>query len=232
MYIYFDCYSCESILKYQKKKKHAMLLAGVFMNGGNYGLPVVLFAIGDDGFVYAMMIMVIMSVYMNTIGLYIAASGADENVSKKEAFIKTIKIPIIPAIVLGAMTRMLDIGLPVSIENTVSFLADAAIPLIMIVLGIQLSTIAFRSISFKSVSSLVFLRLFVSPLLAIGIIYLMGLNGTLLASVVIIIAAMPTAANTTMFSVKYNVEPDLVSSTTLISTLLSLITLPIWFQFI
>ncbi|SHG07304.1 hypothetical protein SAMN05216225_101460 [Ornithinibacillus halophilus] len=229
---YFLILILAKIFKYNKKRKHAMLLAGVFMNGGNYGLPVVLFALGEESFVYAMMIMVIMSIYMNTIGLYIAASGTDEDVPKREALKKTIKMPIIPAIFVGILFQLFNVKLPGSIEDTVSFLSDAAIPLIMIVLGIQLSTIAIRKIAVKPVVLLVVIRLIVSPILAILFVYLFGLNDTVLASVLIIIAAMPTAANTTMFSVKYRVEPELVSSTTLITTVLSLITLPVWFLFV
>lgn len=220
------------ILKVGRKKKYAMLLAGLFMNGGNYGIPVVLFTLGNEGFVYAMMVMVVMSIYMNTIGLFIAASGANEGVSKKKVFLKTIKMPIISAIILGILFRVFNTQLPGTVVGTISFMADAAIPLIMIVLGIQLSYITFRNIEYPAVVSLVIFRLILSPGLAVGINYLLGLNGTILGSVIILVAAMPTAANTTMFSVNYNVEPDLVSSTTLISTMLSLVTLPIWFYFL
>jgi malate permease and related proteins len=60
----------------------------------------------------------------------------------------------------------------------------------------------------------------------------MGIEDTILASVIIIVSAMHTAANTTMFSIAFDVEPDLVASTAFVSTLLSVITLPIWFHFL
>ncbi|MEN2769028.1 hypothetical protein ABC228_17785 [Ornithinibacillus sp. 16A2E] len=66
-------------------------------------------------------------------------------------------------------------------------------------------------------------------LLAFEIVYLMGIEDTILASVIIIVSEMLTASNTTMFSVAFDVEPDLVASTVFVSTLLSVITLPIWF---
>jgi hypothetical protein len=227
--MYFLISILAEALKFGRKKKYAMLLAGLFMNGGNYGIPVVLFTLGNEGFIYAMMVMVIMSIYMNTIGLFIAASGAKEGMSKKKVLLKTIKMPIISAIVLGVLFRIFDITLPGTVVDTISFMADAAIPLIMIVLGIQLSYITFRNIEYRAVISLVVCRLILSPMLALAINYLLGLNGTTLGAVLVLVAAMPTAANTTIFSVSYNVEPELVSSTTLISTILSLVTLPIWF---
>jgi predicted permease len=49
----------------------------------------------------------------------------------------------------------------------------------------------------------------------------------MLAKILIILAAMPTAANTTMFSLQFDTEPDLVSYSTLVTTLLSIVTIPL-----
>ncbi|WP_096190380.1 AEC family transporter [Evansella halocellulosilytica] len=221
-----------NMLKYSQKRKHAMLLAGVFMNGGNYGVPVALFALGEEGFMYALMIMVVMSILMNSLGLYIAASGANEYTPKKESLMKVLKMPILISVIIGIIFQAFSIKIPYQIEETIVFLADAAIPIIMITLGIQLSTIIFKRIPIKPVGAIVFIRLVLSPIITLGLVHAIGINGTVLGTVLVIIAAMPTAANTTMFSVQYGVEPDFVSSTTFISTVLSLITLPIWFYFL
>lgn len=215
--------------KLDKKNKHAMLLAGVFMNGGNYGVPVALFAFGEEGFMYALMTMIVLSIWMNSFGLYWAASGASEQISKKRAIKRVMKMPIMFGVIIGVLFQLIQIRLPVQLEKTITLLSDAAIPCIMIVLGIQLSTIAFREISFKLVGAIVFIRLMISPLIMLGLVYLVGIEGSLLGNVLVIISAMPTAANTTMFAVQFDIIPDLVSATTLISTILSLISLPFWF---
>ncbi|WP_338035522.1 AEC family transporter [Halalkalibacter alkaliphilus] len=215
-----------------RKRKHAMVLSGLFMNGGNYGVPVVLFALGQDGYVYALMIMVMMDLVMNTFGVYIAASGGDDHVSFKSSLIKTIKMPVLLASFLGIFFQVAGVPLPYLLIDTMTLLSQAAIPLIMIVLGIQLSTIKAKKMEWTPVGLVAGLRLLISPLFMIGIISLMGLLGTMLGTVLLIISAMPSAANTTMFSLQFNVDPDFVSLLTLLTTTLSLITLPLLFLFL
>ncbi len=215
-------------LQVEKKRKHAMLLSGVFLNGGNLGVPVVLFTIGEEGFIYALMIMVVMDLLMNSLGIYIAASGGDGAITKKESLIRTVKVPILWASIVGILLNQLAIPLPVQVEDMIVLLADAAIPLVMIVLGLQLATIKIRSIEFRPVGIMVLLRLVISPLIAFAIVSLMGIGDTVLGTVLVLIAAMPSAANTTIFSVQFHVDPDFVSATTLLSTIVSLFTLPIW----
>ncbi|MCL7749508.1 AEC family transporter [Halalkalibacter sp. MEB205] len=209
-----------------------MVLSGLFMNGGNYGVPVVLFALGQDGYVYALMIMVMMDLVMNTFGVYIAASGGDDHVSFKSSLIKTIKMPVLLASFLGIFFQVAGVPLPYLLIDTMTLLSQAAIPLIMIVLGIQLSTIKAKKMEWTPVGLVAGLRLLISPLFMIGIISLMGLLGTMLGTVLLIISAMPSAANTTMFSLQFNVDPDFVSLLTLLTTTLSLITLPLLFLFL
>ncbi|WLD94414.1 AEC family transporter [Alkalihalobacillus sp. AL-G] len=221
-----------NLLKFDKKRKHAMLLAGVFMNSGNYGVPVALFAIGEQGFNYALMFMVVMSVLMNSLGLYLAASGANKNISKKQSLVTVLKMPILPSVILGMILQLMNVTIPAPVEDTIDFISDAAIPVIMIVLGIQLSKIKFRGIPFKSVGFTVLFRLLLSPIITIGIVYMLGIDHTVLGTTMVLLAAMPTAANTTIFAVQFEVEPNFVSSTTLIGTVLSIVTLPIWFFFL
>lgn len=212
-----------------KQRTHAMLLAGLFMNGGNYGVPVVLFTFGQEGFVYALMVMVVMGMLMNSLGLYIAASGANENISKKAAILKTIKMPLLPATLAGMLFQIIGLELPEQVIETIELLSNAAIPLIMIVLGVQLSTIVVRKIEWGYVGFIVFTRLVLSPLLTLIIVNIVGLNSSVLGDVLVLIAAMPSAANTTIFSVRFHVDPNFVSSATFIGTVLSIVTLPIWF---
>ena len=81
--------------------------------------------------------------------------------------------------------------------------------------------VAYRYVAWVSV-----IRMAVSPLLAALIVSFLPIS-TLLKQVLIIQAAMPAAANTTMFAIQFGTEPDLVSFTTLITTLLSVATIPV-----
>jgi len=96
----------------------------------------------------------------------------------------------------------------------------------MMVLGLQLAEIKVSRLSLEKAGLAIILRLLVSPLIAWGIVALLPVSG-LLSKVMIIEAAMPSAAITTMYALQYDSEPDMVSSITFITTVLSLITLSV-----
>ena len=108
----------------------------------------------------------------------------------------------------------------------ISLVADASIPTVMLVLGMQLAAISRKRVAYRYVSVVTVIRMVLSPLIAAGILYFMPVSD-LLKAVIILQAAMPAAANTTMFALQFGTEPDLVSFTTFITTLISIITIPI-----
>lgn len=212
--------------KLQQPKVSAMVLSGVFMNSGNYGAPIILFAFGSVGFDYAVIMMVIQSLLMNTIGLYYAAKGSKEANNIKQSLMKVVKMPVIYGAALGLIFQVSGFIVPNPIIQSVELVADAAIPTVMLVLGMQLATLNKENMKIADVISIVFMRVLVSPAIAFLIVSVFSIEG-LLAKVLILSSAMPTAANTTMFALQFDTEPDYVSSSTFITTILSIITVPI-----
>ncbi len=212
--------------KATKQQLSAMMLGGAFMNSGNYGAPIVLFALGKIGFDYAVIMMVFQSFLMNTIGLFFASLGGEDEASIKESFQKVIRMPVIHGAIAGIILQLLSIHIPKPFMEAISLIADASIPTVMLVLGMQLAVIANKRVAYRFVSWVTFIRMVISPIIAIFIVSFLPIS-TLLKDVLIIQAAMPAAANTTMFAIQFGTEPDLVSFTTLITTLLSIITIPI-----
>ncbi|MBM7552098.1 AEC family transporter [Thalassobacillus pellis] len=210
-----------------KSKSSALMLASVFMNSGNYGVPIILFAYGEAGADFAIIMMVIQSLLMNTVGLYYAAKGSSTaDYSVKDSLIKIGKMPINYAVILGLSTQFIDIKLPEFLMQAVNMVADATIPTIMLVLGMQLATLTRSVVNWKEVSTIFSIRLVVSPILAFLLTMMLDLNA-MLSSILIVLAAMPTAANTTMYSLQFDTEPQLVSYSTFVTTLASLVTVPI-----
>lgn len=212
--------------KATKQQMSAMMLGGAFMNSGNYGAPIVLFALGKVGFDYAVIMMVFQSFLMNTIGLFFASLGGEEEASIKDSFRKVIRMPVIHGATAGIILQLLSVTIPKSFMEATSLIADASIPTVMLVLGMQLAVIANKRVAYRYVTWVTLIRMIVSPVLAIIIVSFMPIS-TLLKDVLIIQAAMPAAANTTMFAIQFGTEPDLVSFTTLITTILSIVTIPI-----
>ncbi|MGM9924457.1 MAG: AEC family transporter [Bacillus sp. (in: firmicutes)] len=212
--------------KATKQQMSAMMLGGAFMNSGNYGAPIVLFALGKIGFDYAVIMMVFQSFLMNTIGLFFASLGGEEEATVKGSFKKVVRMPVIHGALAGIILQLLPVNIPAAFMEAVSLIADASIPTVMLVLGMQLAVIANKRVAYRYVTWVTLIRMFLSPLIAIIIVYFMPIS-SLLKSVLIIQASMPAAANTTMFAIQFGTEPDLVSFTTLITTLLSIVTIPI-----
>ncbi|MCK0471859.1 AEC family transporter [Halalkalibacter sp. APA_J-10(15)] len=214
------------IMKSSESQVSAMVLTGVFMNSGNYGVPIILFAYGTVGFDYAVIMMVIQSFLMSTIGLYYAARGSREGNTMKQAFIKVIRMPLIYGALLGLACQLMQLNIPIQLYQSIDMIADATIPTIMIVLGMQLALIKRKQVAMKELSFIIVMRTIISPVVAYGIILLLPIDQPL-ASILIVLAAMPSAANTTMFALQFDTEPDLVSFSTLVTTVLSIVTVPI-----
>ncbi|MEK4713906.1 AEC family transporter [Sporosarcina sp. FSL K6-5500] len=213
-------------MKATRSELSAMILGGVFMNSGNYGAPVVLFAFGAVGFDYAVIMMVFQSLLMNTVGIFFAAMGGEEKSTLRQSAQRVIRMPLMYAAFLGIGLQLVSVPIPNAVMDAVSLIADASIPTVMLVLGMQLAAISRKRVAYRYVSAVSIIRMVASPLIAVGILYFMPVND-LLKAVVIVQASMPAAANTTMLALQFGTEPDLVSFTTFFTTLISIITIPV-----
>lgn len=214
------------IMKTTRPQYAAIILGAVFPNSGNYGAPVVLFALGAIGFDYAVVIMVLHGLIINTFGIFFASLGGEEKATWKQSVHKVIRMPVIYTAVAGIVLQLTSITIPQVIMEGISLVADASIPTVMLVLGMQLAVISRKKVAYRFVSAVTVIRMVVSPLLAVVIVYFMPLND-LIKTVFIIQAAMPTAANTTLLALQFGTEPDLVSFTTFVTTLISIISIPL-----
>jgi predicted permease len=224
-------YLIASIRKYSTVETCGMILASAFMNNGNYGTPVVLLLFGAAGLDYAIVLMVIQSLAMCTVGVYYAAKGSPEGDGIRSAIRAVQRMPMVYGALLGSAFQLLHIPLGSSVAQAVDLVADAAIPTIMIVLGMQLAKISVRNLAAAKISVSLLLRLGISPLIAYGFTLFLPVD-EMMKQIMIIMAAMPTAANTTMYALQFNTEPEFVSSATLVSTSLSLATLPVIFMMV
>lgn len=214
------------VMKASQSERSAMLLGGVFMNSGNYGAPVVLFAFDVIAFDYAIILMVFQSLLMNTFGVFFASIGGDEKATLKQSLMSAARMPVTYAAFAGIAFQLLSITIPNTLMEGISLIADASIPTVMLVLGMQLAVITRKKVAYRYVTAVTFIRMIASPIVAIIILFFLPVSD-LLKAVMILQAAMPAAANTTMFALQFGTEPDLVSFTTFITTIISLFTIPV-----
>ena len=207
---------------------NGLILATGFMNSGNYGAPVILFAFGELGFAYSISFVVLQTIFMNSFGVYYAAKG---NTGIKDAFKTVLTIPSIYAFLLAVLWKKFHIPMGESFYQVIDLVANATIPTVMLVLGMQLSQIKITKLDWEKISIGMFLRLFLSPVIAWIITLGMPLD-PLMEKVLIVTAAMPSAATMTMLSLQFDTEPELVSSITLFTTVLSAFTLTLLLTFV
>ena len=198
----------------------ALMLVVMFSNGGNYGLPVALFAFGGQALAFASVYFVSSSLLTYTGGVFLAASGRRSVV---QALWGITRVPTIYAVGAAALVLWFHVPLPEAVLRPVTLLSDAALPLMILVLGMQLER-ANRPERFSVVATAVVLSLLVTPALGWTLGRLLGLEGAAFQAGVIQ-ASMPAAVVTTILALQYEVAPNLVTSVVIISTLLSPFTL-------
>ena len=208
---------------YDASMESGLILSTAFMNSGNYGAPIILFAFGEAGFVYSVSFLVLQAIIMNFFGVYYAARGKS---GLRMAIVSVLKMPPTYAVIVALIMNLGSIKMPGNLMSSVELLANASIPMVMVVLGMQLAGISIKNMDWSKVSYASIVRLIASPAIAFVLTLFLPMSD-LMASVLIVSAAMPSAATTTIYAVQFDSKPDLVSSITLMTTLLSVITIPI-----
>jgi len=198
----------------------AFLLVVMFSNGGNYGLPVVLFAFGTDALSHATVYFVTSSILTYTLGVFLAAAGRR---SVSQALIGITKIPAIYGIAAAMIVIAAGITLPMALMRPIGMLSDAALPTMVLVLGMQLERARVPERP-SLVAVAVVLSLIAAPFVALGLAALLGLSGPARQAGVIL-ASMPVAVVTTILALEFEISPAFVTSAVFVSTLLSPLTL-------
>jgi predicted permease len=196
------------------------LLVAMFSNNGNYGLPVTLFAFGKDAMAQATVYFVTMAVLTYTVGILLAEMGRR---SITRALSAILGVPAIYGVAAAALVVATHTALPVFVTRPVSLLADAAVPMMLLVLGMQLERAGMPDRP-ALVAVSVCLSLLGSPVLGFLIANALGLTGPARQAAVIQ-ASMPAAVITTILAVEFDVAPNFVTAVVFFSTLLSPFTL-------
>ena len=197
-----------------------MLLTVAFGNTGNYGLPLVAFAFGENALAHATIFFVTSSILFNTAGVLVASLG---HLDLKQAAQGLVRVPTMYAVLLAALVNYFAVPLPTPVERTINLAADAAIPLMLVLLGVELSRVQWAA-NARTVGVSAGMRLVLGPLVALLLALPFGLSGAARQGS-ILEGAMPAAVTTTVLATEYQLDSSLVTGIVFISTLLSPLTL-------
>jgi predicted permease len=208
------------LLRHPRSMQSAFMLATVFPNAGNMGLPVLMLAFGDAGLAIGIVVFVTHASLGWSLGLFLASRS---QLNWVEALKQVAKIPTLYALLAGLSIMVLKIDVPSIIAEPTRLLGQAAIPTMLVVLGLQMANgVNFHD--WPSITIALVLRLAVAAPIAYGITLLLGIEGVA-QQAVIIIGAMPAAVFTTVLATEFHAKPQFVTATVVSSTLVSLVTL-------
>ncbi len=209
------------LLNLEKDEATALKNSISLMNSGNYGLPVsqLVFSSNPLGVSVQIIVLVVQNLLTFTYGLYNLISTSK---TIFELIKDLLKLPIIHALIIAMLFKVFDAPIPTFLLVPIEQLAGGFAALALILLGAQLESIKIRSFQ-KVIPWSLFGRLIIGPVVALILIYTLGIDGVIAQSL-LIASAFPTSRNTATLALEYDVEPELHAQIVLYSTLLSSIT--------
>lgn len=207
-------------------RKRVLRFATVFSNAGYMAIPLQQAIIGDEGVFYCSAYIIVFNILLWTYGV-VNMTG-----NKKELSVRKILVnPGIIAVLLGLLVFLLPIPVPPLVRDGIQHLANLNTPVPMLIIGYYLAQTDFRrALQDKQEYLCILLRLIVTPLIALALLLLCGVHGTVLVALMICIST-PVATACSMFAARYDLHPLLSVNLVSMSTLFSVITLPVMITF-
>ena len=205
-----------AVLRATRLRMTSYLPAVIFPLTGSMGLPVCLFAFGEEGLAFALVFFAFGAIGTFTVGATIAAGSVSLG--------RIARSPVFYAVILAVGLEIAHVDLPRWAFNTADLLGGIVIPSQLVALGLALSRLRVTSLGRSA--ALAMLRLGVGALVGWAVAEAFSL-GPVASAVVILQSAMPVAVSSYLFAQMYNREPEEVAGMVLVSTLLSFVTLPL-----
>lgn len=210
-----------AVLKLGGYNMRTYLAPLIFGNTGNLGLPLALFAFGDEGLGFAVVVFAVMAIGSFTFGLWLVSGGG--------SLLKVLKEPIVGATVLGAIFLWQGWETPRFLTNTLELLGQVAIPVMLITLGVAVARLKPGAVGRAVWMSALKVVICVAAAWAVGLGF--GLTGVAFGVLVVQIAT-PVAVTSYLLAVKYGADADAVAGLVVVSTLMSVGTLPLILAFV
>lgn len=198
----------------------AVMIVAMFVNGGNYGFTLLQLRYDTDGLARGVVYYVISTIMVYTVGVFIASLG---RTTWRGSLKRMTRLPAVYAAVLGLAVYSLNIPIPSPILKGISIAGAGAIPVMLIVLGMQIADLKPGE-STLFVWPTVALRLLGGPLVGVAVAGLLGLQG-LSRSSMIIEASMPSAVICLILASEFGLPISPVTRIVVFSTLISPLTI-------
>ena len=213
---------------FEEHQKKVLQYCTIVSNGGFLGNPVAEGVYGELGLLYASIFLIPMRVVMWSAGTsYFISGGTD----KKKVLRNILTHPCLVAVYLGMFLMFTQIHVPEVLASSVRSIGNCNSAVTMFIIGTILADVDVRTIINKTTAGFGIFRLVLLPGAALALSRLLGLD-SVAAGVAVIMTGMPAGATAAIFAARYGSDAEFATKCVVLSTLLSMITIPVWWAVI
>lgn len=211
-------------VRVKKQERGTYLFMSMFANVGFMGYPVITTIFGDGAMIYAVIFNVVFNILVYSVGILFISSGKGEFRFNPKLLINVSFISAIVSIIMF----FARIRLPQVVMTSFGYLGNLTTPVAMLILGATIASMPVKEL-FDEWRIYVFtvFRLAVIPLAMMVLFKIIPMASSLVAGIMIVMAAMPVATNCTMLSIEYGGDTRLAAKGIFFSTVLSVVTIPL-----
>jgi len=215
------------VLKLNKKKNAVFITTFTFNNSMFIGLPIISIIFGHDGLPYLFTFYLVTISLFWSLGAYTLCDASDTG--EKSFSTKKIFSPGLIGVIIGCFLAGMNLHLPTILETSLTYLGDMCVPLSLLVIGSNLARSTAKGLQKITVDQIIIMlgKFLIHPLLIWSAFTLFGITGFPL-KVFILAASLPCHAQTAIMAEYYDLEGEYASNLVSLSTLISLVTIPIY----
>lgn len=208
------------------KRRRLENFAASFCNAGFIGIPLAQAIIGEEGVFYIAASVALLNLFQWTYGVYIMADRKDAISARTIA-----KNPVVIAIVIGVVLFVSRIPVPGIVTSTLGYIAGMNTPIAMILMGTYLAKLPLKKLLDKRAYGCVLFRLVIIPAVILLVFWALPVANVDIALAAFLAAATPVGANICVFAQQYDCDYEFSVVTVCLSTLLSVVTVPLLVSF-
>ena len=206
------------------KRRRLENFAASFCNAGFIGIPLAQAIIGEEGVFYIAASVALLNLFQWTYGVYIMADRKDAISAKTIA-----KNQVVIAIVVVLFVSQIPV--PGIVTSTLGYIAGMNTPIAMILMGTYLAKLPLKKLLDKRAYGCVLFRLVIIPAVILLVFWVLPVSNADIALAAFLAAATPVGANICVFAQQYDCDYEFSVVTVCLSTLLSVITVPLLVSF-
>jgi malate permease and related proteins len=221
-FVIFGVYTLSVLINKINKNINKVYISIVFMNSGFLGITLCKLLWGDTGATYAIVYDLIVTVFIFTFGVYLV-SGQNRHFTEIKRMYSSA---VFYAVIIAVLLKVFKVELHQYISSTIKVLGDAVVPLSLLLLGFEFAKIRLAE-TYKEILLPSVLRPMLGGIVAVFVINMMNINGTL-GKVILLISVLPSAIFSYILSARYNHNHENAAGVVLLSSIFSIIYLPVF----